>query len=62
MFRSLYIWDMDCRDDFMPNIRPYTLQALSVCPKEVVDYVKKLESGGYKEKLNAVVTFKDEMK
>ena len=62
MFRSLYIWDMDCRDDFMPNIRPYTLQALSVCPKEVVDYVKKLEKGGYKEKLNAVVTFKDEMK
>ena len=62
MFRSLYIWDMDCRDDFMPNIRPYTLQALSVCPKEVVDYVRKLESGGYKEKLNAVVTFKDEIK
>ena len=62
MFRSLYLWDMDCRDDFMPNIRPYTLQALSVCPKEVADYVKKLEKGGYKEKLNAVVTFKDEMK
>ena len=62
MFRSLYIWDMDCRDDFMPNIRPYTLQALSVCPEEVVNYVRKLESGGYKEKLNAVVTFEDEMK
>ena len=62
MFRSLYIWDMDCRDDFMPNIRPYTLQALSVSPEEVVGYVRKLERGGYKEKLNAVVTFKDEMK
>jgi len=61
MFRSLYIFDMDCRDDFMPNIRPYTLQALSVCPKKVVDYVKKLEKGGYKEKLNAVVTFQDEL-
>ena len=62
MFRSLYIWDMDCRDDFMPNIRPYTLQAVSVSPEEVVGYVRKLERGGYKEKLNAVVTFKDEMK
>ena len=61
IFRSLFLFDMYCREDWMPSIEPHTRYMTTICNKESIYYLKKLIDGKYKDKLNAVVTFDDEL-
>ena len=61
ILRSLFLFDMYCREDWMPSISPHTKYMTTICNKESIVYVRKLIDGNYKDKLNAVVTFLDEL-
>ena len=62
ILRSLFLFDMHCREDWMPSIAPHTRYMATICNKESIFYLRKLIDGNYRDKLNAVVTFSDELK